>query len=314
MAYSTGTYTGQDNALALFYAWALTNSWDQEYTAADGDGTRAHISKTIGSSDFFFNFRSTDGTDFMADTGGNGVGIFMNGSGEFTGSGTVWDRQLGFTTDVYAGSQSAVGNVTKLIASGTYHFFATATNLSAVFESDSDQSDWRMFTVGSMGGYSAYFGSGANTDNVTATYDARSSYCARTATGVSEAQTNSSSLFVPTEGWYGMRNDSAGNDLRCVREMVNSIILPLGDTLGSVASPIVAFTPDSFRGNAQLAPSSITITEGTADEYWPVSDIEGVKFINMTNYTNGQEIVYDGDTYMLFRIYNPSTTGVAFLK
>jgi hypothetical protein len=314
MAYSTGTYTGQNDALSKFYAWALTNSWTQEFTASDGDGTRAHISKTIGSSDFFFNFRSSSGTDFMADTGGTGVGIFFNGSTGFTGSGTDWDLQTGFTTDTYQSGSSAAGNVTKLKSSGTYHFFATATNLSAVFESESEELDWRMFTVGSMGGYSAYFGSGANRDATTAIYDTRSSYCARTATGTSETQTNSASFFVPTEGWYGARNEDTGNLTHTLRNLVDSGIVPDDDIKGSVAAPIVAHTPDSFRGNAQLAPSSVTITKGLANEYWPASDIEGVKFINMTNYANEQVVTYDGDDYMLFRIYNPSPTGVAFLK
>jgi hypothetical protein len=58
----------------------------------------------------------------------------------------------------------------------------------------------------------------------------------------------------------------------------------------------------------------VSITKGLSSELWPIGEIEGVKFVNMTNYADGQEITIGSDTYKLFRIYQSGSTGAAFLK
>ena len=317
MAYDTGTYTGIDDAGDKFYAWALTNGWTQNYTGVDGSGKRYHIEKSIGGTDFFFNFKTADGTE-TAQPENSVAGILVNGSTEFTGSGTDWDRQVGFSTTTYGGASPAAGNIDAVKTSGgTYHFFATATNLTAVFESESTDNDWRMLTIGSMGGYPAYFASGG-LSNISASgvHDDRSAYCSSITGASTGVRGYSAGVYVPTEGWYVRYNVRTASNLRCVSQHVyaSNEVSTADELVGSTSQQIVFYSPDSFRGNAQLATSSITITKGIVGEYYPVSDIEGVKFINMTNHASEEEIVYDGDTYMLFHIYNPATAGVAFLK
>lgn len=310
MAYATGSYTSVANAGDLLYAWALTNGWTQNYSAVDGTGKRYHIEKSIGGTDFFFNFRTAINEFNVAGTFIES-GIALQGSTEFTGSGTVWDEQIGFTTGDYQGSTTRGGNVDYIInTGGTYYFFATATTLTAVFETDSDESDWRMLTLGSLGGFPFYMTSGG----ITQDDDDRSGY-ATTFFISSNERNGNTALYIPTEGWYLSKPSSVGGDgLRTVGNLLSRATIDDPKVRGSVSNSIVHATPDSFRGNAQLAPSSTTITKGLADEHWPIADIEGVKFINMTNYSNRDEITYDGDVYKLFRIYNPSVPGVAFLK
>lgn len=311
------TYNDPDDALDKVAAWAVTSGWTQNDLSADGTGKRLHIEKSIGGSDFFFNLRSctdADAVQPMATFDANG--IMVSGSTAWDGTGTDWDKQTGFSTDTYQSSSSGGGGARALIpAGGACHFFATATNITAIFESESTELDWRMFTMGSLGGYPAFFCSGGWGSHayLGGNYDTDSSFAALTNLAGGAQQLNHASVFVPTEGWYGMRSFASNANLRVMHNLVNSNVSLATDIYGSVASPVVRYSPDSFRGNAQLAPSSVTIKKGLSSEAWPIADIEGVKFVNMTNYTNGQEIVYDGDTYKLFHIFNSSPSGVALL-
>lgn len=325
MSYATGSYTSvggglsATGALDLFAAWAVTNGWIQNNLSVDGTGKRLHIQKTIGGTNFFFNLRTATTSIAFGSVAASNC-MFVNGATKFDLA-DAWDKQGeattgGFTTNYYGASASGVGVVESLkTGGGTCHFFATSTNLTAVFETDSTQLDWRMVTVGSLGGYPAYFSSGGElSSSYNATYgDARSAYCCPTYQGSGSFSNpdNQASIFVPGEGWYGMAQYSTSTRTMCPLVSKRPVQQALD---GSVAAPTVKYSPDSFRGNAQLAPSTVMIVKGISGEYYPVADIEGVKFINMKNYTNGQEITYDGDTYKLFRINNAAETGVAFLK
>jgi len=321
MSYATGSYTDQDTALDDFYAWAgntlggATNAfpWTQNYTGARGSRVRAHIEKTIGANTFFFNFTSAVAEFNIA---GNYIerGIVLQGAtGYINDAGaTAWDAQTGFTTSTYGGTTTRGGNVENIKAGGgTYHFFATATNLSAVFETDSDENDWRMFTIGALGEYSFYISSGGIAQD-----DAyRSAYATRFNASPASTRNGSAAVYVPTGGWYLNVPKSGGYIYpRVVGSLLDRVNIDDAPVRGSTANAIVQATPDSFRGNAQLAPSLLNITKGVVGEYWPVGEIEGVKFINMNNYTNEEEVTYDTDTYKLFRIHNPYKPGVAFLK
>lgn len=318
MAYSTGAYTDQDNALSLFYAWALTNGWTQNYYGVDGTGYRAHISKTIDGLPCFLNLKSS-----TAETGSWGsalTGIAVNGSSAWTGSGTVWDEQAGHTTYSYAGSGTLSGNVDELITTGgVYHFFATPTTLSAVFETDSEENDWRMMTMGNVGGTIFYATSGGTRKSVDAVpdyiYDARSSFLSSNYAGGSTSS-GQSGAFDGT-GWYNGKSSAGSTAYYTVCNMMDcdySNSNPVAIPYGSVGGAVAVFSPDSFRGNVQLAPSTVTVVKDLANEIWSVGDIEGVKLVNMRNNNNESEVVYGGGTYKMFKVYNPKEMGVAFLK
>jgi hypothetical protein len=245
-------------------------------------------------------------------------GIALNGSTSWDGIGTDWDEQTGYTTRGYSSTATASGRVDELYnTGGTYYFFATASNLTAVFTTDSNENDYRMLTVGTCGGFTSYFASGGTRDNYsTGSYDALSSYCAKTTTGFSASINNHCALYIPTEGWYNMWNIAESpNTTRIMRNLINSnTATDTAGIYGSVSAEILYNSPDAIRGNAQFAPSLTTITKGLSSELWPIGEIEGVKFINMTNYADGQEITLGTDTYKLFHIYQSGSTGVAFLK
>lgn len=319
------TYTDRDDALKKLIDWAVNathgNGWTQEYSAAEGDGWRGHLSKTINSIDCFFNFRSSDGVEDISTSQGDVVaGIAVNGSSEYTGTGVAWDDQVGHTTNTYAGSTNIYGNADKLILTGgDCHFFSTPTNLTGVFQSESDTDDWKFITIGLLGTYPAYFASGGLFKDILAgsegDYDPRSSYCSNTETqGTSNAPNASSAVYDGT-GWFVNYNNRQGN---IVTDILNNLIHgfttgPNSDP-GSLIMDVLHKVPDAFRGNAQLFPGEMAITKGTTNEFYPVGELEGIQFCNMTNYNNEQEITNGaGDTYKLFRIWNPGPMGVAFL-
>ena len=329
------TYTSREDALVQFIAWshhadlvALGWDWTVEYGptlegTATPQGKRAHISRTINSVDCFFNFRTSDGVeDISTAQGGEVAGIAVNGSTEYTGTGVAWDNQGGHTCRTYLGTTDNVfGNADKLKASGgACHFFATDTSLTGVFESESDTLDWRMITIGLIGVLPAYFASGGAVNAILAgqegDYDDRSSYCSQTDTQGTGTAPNAQSAVWDGTGWFTNYIDRQGNT---VARILNNLIwgyatAPTQPLAGSPIAEILFETPDAFRGNAQIFPSEQTVTQGTLNEHYPIGSIEGVGFINMTNYNNEQEITNGaGKTYKLFKIWNPGPIGVAFL-
>lgn len=320
MPYQTGTYSNINDALFKLAAWAVANGWTQnnlsdDSAAADGPGWRLHIEKSIGGTDFFFNFRSSDGSTAMADSGGFVAGICVNGSTEYTGLGATWDKQTGFTTDGYSSAQSTCGNAAALkLSGGTYYFFATATTLSAVFESDSDALDWRMITVGAVGGFPFYSASGDNYDSYTAGFrDQRSSYLGQVSVN-SQGTHGNIAIRLSDDKWYLPYAYYYLSSLRTLIPPALSTVTMTTAINGSLGWPLVQYSPDLFRGNAILSPSQIGVVQGIANEYYPIGQVEGVKLLNMKNYSNADEITIGSDTYKVFRNFNESQAGVAFLK
>lgn len=314
MAFTSGSYSDQDNALSLFYAWAGTNGWTQNNYSADGTGFRAHISKSIGGTVRYFNLRSGV-SEFLGTSYLITRGIAVNGSTAWDGTGTSWELQTGYTTRGLASATATAGRVDQLYAAGgDYYFFATATSLTAVFTTDSAEDDYRMLTIGSVGGFTSYFASGGHYDQYSAgNYDVRSAYCSEC--NNSAPLNADSASYIAGEGWYVSQGRSTSISTDIMHNIVSSWSSETASGVyGSVSAEITYHSPDPIRGNAQLAPSLTTVKKSISGEIWPLGEVEGVKFVNMTNYTDGQEITYGSDTYKMFRIFASSSTGAAFLK
>jgi hypothetical protein len=311
MAYSTGSYTDIEDALDLFSAWAVTNGWTENMNTLEDSRRRVHIQKTIGSSTFYFNFKTMDSQTPFGHTGYGAVtGIALNGSTGYD-VGSSWDAQPGYTTESYDDSSTSGGCVDSMIAEGgTYYFFATDTTLSAVFETESSQSDWRMMTVGSLDGSPFYSASGGDSDLYDTTYDNRSAYLCQA--GVGEDRTNRASIYSGVY-WYGM-SGTITSEYAIRPAVYANTVYASSDRSGSLPFAYINYSPDAFRGNAVLVPSVLTCLKTSSSEFYPIAEVEGVKLINMQNYVNEEEITYGSDTYKLFRIFNPAKVGIAFLK
>lgn len=322
MAYQTGSYTDQNDLLNLFATWAVDNGWTQNLLADDsskyaGDtftGRRLHLQKTINGTVCYFNLRSCSNQRVFSYTSYDYVtGICVNGSTGFD-SGDSWDLQTGYTPFYYGQTTSSGGNIDKIPETGgTYTFYASDSSLSMEILSESDTQDHRFLTVGCTDlGVPIYSTSGSWNDFSDSARESRSEYM-----GYSGGEPSSgSSAALLSDGWYvmqsGKSNASSTRRLQPLLDVYGTYALTI--ISGSVVSPYIAYSPDSFRGNAPLPPFSPCVVQGTAYQLTPVGTLDGIRFINMTNYSNGQEITIGADTYKCFRVFNINPSGVAFLK
>lgn len=306
MAYSTGTYTDPNDALDQFAAFAAANGWTENRNTMTDGQRRVHIQKTINALDCCFSFKVMLGGAPFPDFA-SVYGIALQGSTSYA-SGLSWNDQPGHTVKKYTDSDTAGGVVDNLKElGGRYHFFAQSTALHAVFETDSTYSDFRMFTVGEVGGGIYFAASGGWDDNYSDSQCRRSmyrsAYASNYAAGIYDGTRWRTSYGYAIDGEY---------------ELLNSVRSGFADYSNcSLASPLVTYSPDGFRGNAVLAPDHVMTTGDEITKAEPFGEVEGVKFINMTNYSNEEEIVVGTDTYMLFRQQNRASSfpiGVALLK
>lgn len=333
MAYSTGSYTGINNVLNLFAAWAVTNGWTQNNLSDDsskysGDtftGRRLHIQKSINGVDVFMNFRSSSNQLVSAQAQSVGLssiyyydyvtGISVNGSSEFTGTGVVWDKQGGYTPYRYLTTPSPTCGCLDGVkdAGGAYHFFATDTSLSMAVATETTYStttytDWRFITVGTLNDQPFYSASGGGiVDGLTA-YRSRYGYSGENSYG------NGARVGVLVGSQWYTPNMVIGDDAYLLLPTVGGTNSQDDRTLGMFAEGLVNFSPDGFRGNVVLVPYRIFGSDVNGDGAYPIGDVEGVKFLNMTNYANEGEITIGSDTYVVFRISEDYERGVAFLK
>jgi len=323
MAYQTGTYSGINDALTEWKDFLLAQGWtinDFSNDSSDYDagpaftGKRLHIQKTIGSTTHYFNFRSCSGQRVFDYSSYEPVtGICVNGSTGYN-AGNTWDYQPGYTPYQYGESESGGGCVDKIVElGGNYFFSATATSATAVFTTDSTNTDYRIMTIGDIEGRSIYSASGGYDATTNGTNnDYRSSYFGSPAYATNPFGLSGIKL---SDGWYIGTLGLYGVDARYLYPQVDvDNTGPIKDTLvGSTAAAILKYSPEHFKGNAPLVPCSPCITKGVLDQFYPCGTLEGVWFLNMKNYSNETEIVIGANTYKLFKIFNPCSSGVAFL-
>lgn len=316
MAKTTGTYTDLNNALTKVRDWASTNGWTilsfiDDATKNFGDtftGKRLHISKSLGGTTRYFNFRSCSNQNVVTGGYDNVTGICLNGSTGYDG-GLGWQSQPGGTKIDYSSTTAQAGCIDKMKASGgAYWFYAQGNSLTCVFETSVALGDKRMFTIGIVDDYTFYAASGGNDGTIPTPqpdYDTRSGYLARTR---ALTKTGAWAMWDGT-GW--LADNLFAKGARLIPALVIALTGPYHGF--GIASALVLYSPDPVKGNTILAPSMIMAGKDISPELYPVGEIDGIKFANMKHYSDGQALTYGGDTYDLFRIRNILTnfTGVA---
>ena len=322
MGFQTGSYSNQNELLNLFAAWAVANGWTQNLLTDDsfrygGDtftGRRLHLQKTINGTDCYFNLRSTSNQRVYSYSGYDAVtGICVNGSTGFD-SGQSWDTQPGYTPYYYGQSTSSGGCVDAINETGgAYTFYAQDDSLSMQILSQSTWGDNRFLTIGctSLGApiYSASGGT-SNEFSTTNTYDDRSAYMGRSG---GDGIPSAGAAVLLTAGWHVLDTYYTTGVSRRLKPLVDVNGTGAGVLTGaSSVSPSIAYSPEPFRGNAPLPVFAPVVSQGSSSEFYPVGVLSSIRFINMTNYSNGEEITVGSDTYKMYRIFNPNPSGVAF--
>jgi len=308
MGYQMGSYTDQNNAIDLWRAFLLANGWTINSFVDDGSyysgspftGKRLHVSKSIYGVDRFFNLRSSVSQQVCED-GIIVTGISVNGSTSYE-SADSWDKQPGFTSRMLPLSDSgSIAGFAGGIDSGDYFFFSSGSSASAVFSRL--DGNHVIITIGATdSGCPLYVASGGLADDLA--YSSLS-------TNISvNAQDGNTGIYVEGTGWFIGTTSRLGTVHGGVYSEVN--LHSAGPPAYSYAGPYLYYSPSPFRGNAPLPAFSQRVNlNGNAQG---VGSIEGVSFINMQNYSNGEEITIGADVYKCFRINNANTYGVAFRK
>jgi len=319
MAFLQTTYTsiaggGGDSALDKWKSWLTTNGW----TDNSSGPAFLHVSKVINGVEVFFNFAAgnTLVDPFDQSVYADVQGIIVNGSLSFDGGQPVM-HQPGYTTVAYSAppgtGDNFGGNLDNMIVGGgDCYFFATATTASAVFEIDSPYSNFVELTIGVTSlGLPYYASSGGSRDNYR-DGGTRYAYMSLVDDGVSDYPTGAGAVYDGT-GWFTQSKQYGTQTWSLIPQIKASSDNLAGN--GSTARFIVDNSPDGFRGNQPMALCAPTVLKATTTAYYPIGTVEGVYFLNVTNYADGSSIVAGGSNYLVFAINRgESVQGVAFLK
>jgi hypothetical protein len=339
IGYYTGTSTGPNDLIDKLRIALLSEGWTVDGFTTIGAGYRLHIHKTLGGEVSYFNFRSAiaeTGTTLIcennaAGTAGTVTGLLINGSTGYD-AGQVWHKQTGYAFNPYSSNQSFAMCMTEMSISAipAYYFYFVEDSVHIVVETTAGK--FQMMSFGMLSKQGTYTGGQYFT----------ASHCA----------------YNPYDNYYGRqyywRDDVPryftypyGSETGCLHGAVylddvtatwkiaynyinNPITFPCpagnnGNSYGSLytfnglAAPFYTKSPSSYNSMAAMCP--IYILRKRADNNqvllgWP----EGVRFLNVTNYSPGEEITYGSETWMVFPSNGINLTpyypycGFAFLK
>jgi len=313
--YQSGTATGPNNLLDTLRQFLIDNSWTVNGWTTVGAGYRLHVEKEISSSseNMFFNFRSaiaeTGDTliaeDNLGGAGGTVTGICINGSTGYSG-GSDWDKQPGYTTNPNATNKSTANVMTPMSVSAipAYYFYAVGDSVHVVVEVTAGVFQFMSFGClvkqGEYTGgqyYSASWDSRAPQTNYLA-----SSYGPKYFTyNYNQSSYLNGAVYVDADGTEDWRvADGDSDDQEIVWSGVPSSPGLTGThPLRGMCTPFYEKAPNSYN-NISAACPIYTLLYRSDDNYSLIGWPEGVRFLNVTNYTPAQELTYGDDTWMVF--------------
>jgi len=311
MGYQTGTATGPTDLLDKLRVFLLAEGWTVNLYTANGTGYRLHVQKSASSStEMYFNFRSavdesgsllTQDNQDSAD--GKVTGIIINGS---TGYNVAedWDKQTVYPLNLNY-SNLACGNcMTQMSISAipAYYFFAVENTVNICVEVTSGKFQFMSFGCLEKQGlytggqfYSASFSSrtpyGDWNNGPSNWY--QPSYFTVNPSGYPHG-----AVYVDMDSvadWRMANNDAGEIAFPCVAGQTgNSDYSKSG-----MASMFWSKSPNFYNSLAAACPIYV-FGKRSDDNYsllgWPA----GVRFLNCTNYSAGQEVVYGSDTWKIF--------------
>lgn len=312
-AFQSGSFTNLTDALAIWTAWLVTNGWTLD---GSSDASRTHVSKQMHGVVHYFNFQAVPSGNPFGDSGYGdlAVAIAVNGSTGFNG-GSLPMNQPGCTKDARGASDSSGGCVDEIkVAGGLYWAFATDTSATIVYETDSLEGDYRMMTVGSAEGRSFYAASGGRLVGTSTIYDRRSAYLGSNDSSTSVSWTCIAGLLVDGQ-WHCTSRLAGLSWPYSIGTQANYYATAsIANIKGSYASKLLMESPTPFSGNSPIAPCVVVTAMADDDEMFVAGSIEGVYWINMTNYANLEEITIGSSVYKLYKPYAKSEYGLALLK
>jgi len=329
MSYSTGSATGPNDLLDKIRAFLLAEGWAVNLFTAIGAGYRLHVQKTAGDATvMYFNFRSAvaeTGTTLIAEdnignANGTVTGILVNGSTGYD-VGQVWHKQTGYPKNTSNQSFACCMTQMSVTAIPAYYLFTVDDTVHIVVEVTSGK--FQFMSFGLLEKQGAYTGGQfftASWPSYDPYSDWNAGYCGPRYFTFNISGGQNGAVYYDADATASWRRaDSAS-----VRQIIFPCVAgqsanPWYYSQGGLCSMFWAFAPNAY--NAMAAQSPIHILGLRSDNNysllgWPA----GVRFLNVTHYTQGQEIAYGGETWKVFHAdsgnFTPSNMycGFAFLK
>jgi hypothetical protein len=331
MGYYSGTSTGPNDLIDKLRVALLAEGWTVNLYAAIGAGYRLHVQKAASDATvMYFNFRSAiaeTGTTLIAEDNYGGAegtvtGLLVNGSTGYD-VGALWHKQTGFAPNIELSNKSFACCMTQMSISAipAYYFFFVGDSVHIVVEVTAGKFQFMSFGMidkqGTITGgqyFTASFGS------YRPYYEYASGYYGPFYFTHYNIGNTSGAVYLTADGTTSWRNANhvdhpAEIQFPCVAGQTAN------ETYGQggFASFFWSKAPNAYNAMAAMCPIYLFLYRSDANYSligWP----DGVRFLNVTNYTPGEEISYGDETWVIFHADSLAVTpknmycGFAFLK
>ena len=311
MAYYSGTATGPTDLLDKIRTALVAEGWTENDYSADETGYRLHVQKVAqsGGPTMYFNFRSAINeynTDITEDNDsrenyGKITGICINGSTGYD-AGESWDKQPGYSTNSEDNDYSwaCVMSPMSVSAIPAYYIFFVGDSVHIVVEITSGKFQFMSFgCLEKQGAYTGgmYFTASMDSDQPYIGYYGPSNYYHPMYFSAYTYGNPAGAVYVDADSVASWRIATTNYEIAfpcVVGQTDNSSYSKTG-----ICSMFWSKAPNFYNNLTAMAPLYIFVLRDD-DNYsllgWP----EGVRFLNCTNYSAGQELTYGTDTWKIF--------------
>ena len=310
MGYQTGTATGPVDLLDKLRTFLIAQGWTVNLYTANGTGYRLHVQKSADSStEMYFNFRSAvdesgvlmteDNSDSAS---GKVTGIVINGSTSYD-VGEDWDKQPTYPINDQV-SNKACGNLMSpmsISAIPAYYFFAVENTINICVEVTSGKFQFMSFGClekqGAFTGgqfYTASFASRTPTLEWQGDSDYPPMYFTANPIGYPHG-----AVYVDADSDASWRMADDGSACQVMFPCVAGQTGNISFTKTGIASMFWTKSPNFYNSLAATCPIYVLGKRSDANYSllgWPA----GVRFLNCTKYSAGQEVIYGSDTWKIF--------------
>ena len=315
MSYETGTATSINDALDKLRLFAVAQGWTQNRWQEITGGNELCISKN----DAYFNFRSGEAATMLVSgsNGSNRYGIIINGSDGYNES-AAWDRQPGYSrreitpsaSDQYHAFLPLVNNFGAL---PSYHFFAP-NQKSIHIEIEIATGVYHRLGFGSLDVYNAaVIGGGRYFYGVCSQHVNNSlSFNSWLGTHIMSSSTMEEVPF--RAAGIGLSRGRAGSAVRCAFDSFNgwagsangnsSTLLEQACQGGAAHDRVLLQSgANQLNGVGLLTPIIVSANRSNSS-LSPIGQMPGVRYMDMTNYTVGEQFTIGADTWQVFPWYS----------
>lgn len=289
MAYQKTTFRGINDALTKLKDFLFSDGWNildfsnDEYKVQGYDfiGKRLHVSKNIGGSVKYFNFRSSDrnsvfdGINSYYDTY-----IGMNSSSGYSSS-QEWYAQPGVPINTLTGKGFVC--MSGKIGSGDCYFFSNNSVVTAVFANI--YNGFKFFSFGVTENGEFCIPSGPDAWNLYMRESVPRRY---------------SMAFKLYDGNLVVVDYSGHPGIKYLNDYVTSY-----DDNVNIITNFIRYGTNTSLGVVPLPPLSIfTADKERTGRIFRVGNIEGHHVVDGSIFPDAGEFTYGADTYMIFKYYN----------